>query len=78
MTRLAETAKLNELKPSRAMKVYVNDTPISVHRGCKAADAVRRYCAETGDTAPAEITDAYGNVIAEDSPMTEDRRIYTR
>lgn len=60
------------------MKVYVNDTAVDVHGGCKAGDAVQRYCAETGEPQPEEIRDAYGHVIAEDSPMKQNGKIYTK
>lgn len=60
------------------MLVYVNDTPVTIFSGAVAMDAVRRYCTDTRTPLPAsELYDAWGNVIAADSPMSEQRRIYT-
>ena len=60
------------------MQVFVNRTPVSIFAGATAADAVRRYWADTGSTPvlPA-LFDAYGNRIAADSPMCEGRSIFT-
>lgn len=60
------------------MKVYVNDKMIEIPAGGSAIDAVRRYVTVTGEQVGKEIRDAYGNVIASDSPMKEERKIYTR
>ncbi len=59
------------------MLVYVNTTPVTIFTGATALDAVRRYYADRGLPTPPspEIRDTYGNRIAPDSPMTENRRI---
>lgn len=60
------------------MQVFVNRTPVSIFAGATAADAVRRYCADTGVAAVSlTVFDAYGNRIAADSPMCEGRSIFT-
>ena len=60
------------------MQVYVNDTSVHIFTGATAVDAVRRYCTDTCTPMPdGELYDAWGNVIAPDSPMTDGRRIYT-
>lgn len=60
------------------MQVYVNNQRVSIFNGCTAQDAVRRWEADTGVTLPhTELYDAWGNVIAADSPMSEGRRIFT-
>lgn len=60
------------------MQVYVNNTPVSVFTGATALDAARRYCTNEGISLPAgDLYDAYGNVIAPDSPMSEGRYIFT-
>ena len=58
--------------------MYVNDTAVIVFAGAVALDAVRRYCADTHTPLPTgDLYDAWGNVIAADSPMCEQRRIFT-
>ena len=43
-----------------------------------ALDALRRYCADKKISVPrVELCDAWGNVIAPDSPMADGRHIYT-
>lgn len=60
------------------MQVYVNNTPVTIFSGATAIDAVRRYCTNEGTGLPTgNLYDAYGNVIAPDSPMTEGRHIFT-
>lgn len=60
------------------MKVYVNNTAVSIFEGATAIDAVRRYCTDEGILPKFEnLYDSWGNVIAEDSPMQEDRHIFT-
>ena len=60
------------------MLVYVNNDKVSIFVGATALDAVRRYCTDAGIALPeGELYDAYGNVIASDSPMTEGRCIFT-
>lgn len=60
------------------MLVYVNNDKVSIFAGATALDAVRRYCTDAGIALPeGELYDAYGNVIASDSPMTEGRCIFT-
>lgn len=60
------------------MQVFVNNMPVTIFSGATALDALRRYCTDAGIT-PAEsmLYDAYGNIIAEDSPMNEGRKIFT-
>lgn len=60
------------------MQVFVNNIPVTIFSGATALDALRRYCTNAG-IAPAEsmLYDAYGNIIAEDSPMNEGRKIFT-
>lgn len=60
------------------MLVYVNDTSVRIFAGATALDALRRYCADKKISVPrVELCDAWGNVIAPDSPMADGRRIYT-
>ncbi len=60
------------------MLVYVNNSPVTIFTGATALDAARRYCANEGTALPGgELYDAYGNVIAPDSPMSEGRHIFT-
>lgn len=60
------------------MIVYVNDTAIRLFPGATAREAVLRYCTDTQQAfSEATIYDAWGNVIAPDSPMKEGRKIYT-
>lgn len=60
------------------MLVYVNNSPVSIFAGATALDAARRYCANEGTALPpGELYDAWGNVIAPDSPMADGRAIYT-
>jgi len=60
------------------MLVYVNNTSVHIFAGATAIDAVRRYCTDT-DTPmhQGELYDAWGNVIAADSPMADGRHIFT-
>lgn len=60
------------------MIVYVNDTAIRLFSGATAREAVLRYCTDTHQafTNPT-LYDAWGNVIAPDSPMNDGRKIYT-
>lgn len=60
------------------MQVFINEQAVTVYSGCKAADAVRRLEANRGTQIPyTELYDAWGNVIADDSPMSEGRHIFT-
>lgn len=60
------------------MTVYIDDTAVRIFSGATALDALRRYCTDNNLPLPqGELYDAWGNVIASDSPMTEGRRIYT-
>ena len=61
------------------MLVYVNDTSVRIFAGATALDAVRRYCTDTGTPLPdGDLYDAWGNVIAKDSPMCDGRHIFTQ
>ncbi len=61
------------------MQVYVNNTLIRIFTGATALDAVRRYCTDTNTPMPqGGLYDAWGNVIAPDSPMTDGRHIFTK
>lgn len=60
------------------MLVYVNHAEVSIFAGATAIDAVRRYCTDTNTPIPqGELYDAWGNVIAPDSPMADGRHIFT-
>lgn len=60
------------------MLAYVNDAPVRIFAGATALDALRRYCADKHIPVPrCELRDAWGNVIAPDSPMADGRHIYT-
>ncbi|MBQ7023298.1 MAG: hypothetical protein IJN29_06940 [Akkermansia sp.] len=60
------------------MLVYVNNTSVHIFTGATAIDAVRRYCTDTNTPVPqSELYDAWGNVIAPDSPMADGRHIFT-
>ena len=61
------------------MLVYVNNDKVSIFVGATALDAVRRYCTDAGlPLCEGPFYDAWGNVIAADSPMCADRRIFTK
>ena len=61
------------------MLVYVNNVTVRIFTGATALDALRRYCADRKQPVPqGELYDAWGNVIASDSPMTEGRHIFTQ
>ena len=55
------------------MIVYVDNKEVEIFTGAKAVDAVRA----AGVKHAARLYDAYGNEIAEDSPMKPGRKIYT-
>lgn len=60
------------------MLVYVNNTSVQIFSGATAIDAVRRYCTDAGlPLHKGELFDAWGNVIAADSPMADGRHIFT-
>lgn len=60
------------------MQVYINHQRVTIFNGCTAQDAVRRLEADTGISLPhTKLYDAWGNVIADDSPMHEGRHIFT-
>jgi hypothetical protein len=51
---------------------------VRIFVGATALDALRRYCADKKISVPrVELCDAWGNVIAPDSPMADGRHIYT-
>lgn len=56
------------------MKVYVDNREVEVFAGAKAADAARA----AGVKCISKLYDAYGNEIAQDSPMKAGRKIFTR
>ena len=61
------------------MLVYVNNTSVQIFSGATAIDAVRRYCTDSGiPVNEGPFYDAWGNVIATDSPMCDGRHIYTQ
>lgn len=61
------------------MIVYVDDVAIRIFVGATAIDAVRRYCTDAGIPHCEEpFYDAWGNVIAADSPMCDGRHIFTK
>lgn len=63
------------------MIVFVNDKEISLFRGSRAGNAVLRYYTQMGKKKEIEnlqITDAWGNVIAEDSPLSEGCKMYVK
>lgn len=60
------------------MIVYVNETSVRIFAGATAIDAVRRYCTDAGQPlCDGPFYDAWGNVIAADSPMCDGRHIFT-
>ncbi len=61
------------------MIVYVNETVVRIFTGATAMDAVRRYCTDGGHPmCEGPFYDAWGNVIAADSPMCDGRHIFTQ
>ena len=61
------------------MIVYVNETVVRIFTGATAMDAVRRYCTDGGHPmCEGPLYDAWGNVIAADSPMCDGRHIFTQ
>ena len=61
------------------MIVYVNETVVRIFMGATAIDAVRRYCTDTGlPLSDGPFYDAWGNVIAADSPMYDGRHVFTQ
>lgn len=61
------------------MLVYVNNVVVRIFVGATAIDAVRRYCTDAGlPRHEGELYDAWGNVIAPDSPMADGRHIFTQ
>lgn len=61
------------------MKVFVNNIEIEIFCGARARDAVLSYLGGIGRRAvrkKIKIKDAWQNTISDDSPMTENRRIY--
>lgn len=61
------------------MIVYVDEIAVRIFTGATAIDAVRRYCTDAGlPLCEGPFYDAWGNVIAADSPMCADRRIFTK
>lgn len=61
------------------MLVYVDNTLVTIFTGATAQDALRRYCADQKIPVPqGELYDAWGNVIAADSPMADGRHIFTQ
>ena len=60
------------------MIVYVNETSVRIFAGATAIDAVRRYCTDARlPLCDGPFYDAWGNVIAADSPMCDGRHIFT-
>lgn len=60
------------------MQVFVDEHPVIIFSGCTAVDAVRRLSADQGcPIVYTALYDAWGNVIAPDSPMNEGRHIFT-
>lgn len=61
------------------MLVYVDNKEVTIFAGATALDALRRYCTDEGIAIPeGELYDAWGNVIATDSPMCDGRHIFTK
>lgn len=61
------------------MIVYVDEIAVRIFTGATAIDAVRRYCTDAGlPLCEGPFYDAWGNVIAADSPMCAGRRIFTK
>ena len=61
------------------MIVYVNNITVRIFTGATALDAVRRYCTDTSTPLhEGDLYDAWGNVIASDSPMCDGRHIFTK
>lgn len=61
------------------MKVFVNDVEIEIFCGARARDAVLSYLSGIGRRAgkkKMKIEDEWQNTISDDSPMSENRRIY--
>ena len=63
------------------MKLFVNDTEISIHRGATVLDAVRAYYAQhdkkLSHNLPT-VSDAYGNSIAPDGELSEGNHLYIK
>ena len=61
------------------MLVYVDNKEVTIFAGATALDALRRYSPDAGNEMPeGELYDAWGNVIATDSPMCDGRHIFTK
>ncbi len=61
------------------MIVYVDEITVQIFKGATAIDAVRRYCTDAGiPIYEGPFYDAWGNVIANDSPMCDGRHIFTK
>ena len=61
------------------MIVYVDEVTVRIFMGATAIDAVRRYCTDAGrPVCEGPFYDAWGNVIAADSPMCDGRHIFTQ
>lgn len=61
------------------MIVYVDEITVHIFMGATAIDAVRRYCTDAEiPLCEGPFYDAWGNVIAADSPMCDGRHIFTQ
>ena len=61
------------------MIVSVNNMTGRICMGATAVDALRRYCTDAGlPLCEGPFYDAWGNVIASDSPMCDGRHIFTK
>ncbi|AEW20921.1 hypothetical protein TFKS16_1695 [Tannerella forsythia KS16] len=63
------------------MKVFVNDIEVDIFRGGRAKDAILKYYSQSGQRFKKrnlDIRDEWQNTIAEDSPMSENRKIYLK
>lgn len=61
------------------MKVFVNDKAISIFKGSRAKDAIRKYCVQSKSEADSDalrIKDQWGNTISDDSPLSPGIKIY--
>ncbi len=61
------------------MKIYVNDTPLSIFSGCRIRDAILKYCIQTKKSLCIDdliIRDAWGNIVADDATVHDGEKIF--
>ena len=63
------------------MKLFVNDTEITIFQGATVLDAVRAYYAQHNKKLPRKLPivyDAYGNSVAPDGELSEGNHLYIK